>query len=169
MTAEELSQLEEENGRHELVKGKLLTLPFLSVEHGSILATAMAILGQHIKSNNLGVALARSGFKLESDPDTVLGPNMSFISRERVGIVTDDYYSGPPDLAVELISSTTEGRAKADQWLSFGTQSVWLIDSRMRTVEVFHADGKRWLFQEHDELVDNTVPGFRVAVSEIFS
>ena len=112
MTAEELSQLEEENCRHELVKGTLLTLPFLSLEHGLILARAMAILGQHVKSNNLGIALARCGFKLESDPDTVLGPNMSFISRERVGVVSDDYYSGPPDLAVELISSTTEGRAK---------------------------------------------------------
>jgi hypothetical protein len=35
-------------------------------------------------------------------------------------------------------------------------------------VEVFHADGQRRLFHEHDELVDDTVPGFRVAVSKIF-
>ena len=168
MTAEELSQLEEENCRYELVKGKLFTLPFLSSEHGSILATAMAILWQHVKSNNLGIGLARCGFKLERDPDTVLAPNMSFISRERVGVLSDDYYSGPPDLAVELISSTIEGRAKADQWLSFGTQSVWLIDSRMRTVEVCHAQGQRWILHEDDELVDDTVPGFRVHVSKIF-
>jgi Uma2 family endonuclease len=53
-------------------------------------------------------------------------------------------------------------------WLDFGIRSLWLVNPVKRTVEVFHADGKRWFFNEHDELVDDTVPGFRVAVSKIF-
>jgi hypothetical protein len=36
-------------------------------------------------------------------------------------------------------------------------------------VEVISASGERKLFHETDELVDDTVPGFRVAVSEIFA
>jgi Uma2 family endonuclease len=49
-----------------------------------------------------------------------------------------------------------------------GSKSVWNVNPKRRTVEVVRADGKRWLFYDTDELVDDTVPGFRVKVSEIF-
>jgi Uma2 family endonuclease len=58
---------------------------------------------------------------------------------------------------------------KVSLWLQFGTKSVWLVNPRRRTVEVISASGERKLFHETDELVDDTVPGFRVAVSEIFA
>jgi Uma2 family endonuclease len=64
-----------------------------------------------------------------------------------------------------------KGRAeyKVSLWLQFGTKSVWLVNPRRRTVEVISASGERKLFHETDELVDETVPGFRVKVSEIFA
>jgi Uma2 family endonuclease len=54
-------------------------------------------------------------------------------------------------------------------WLSLGAKSVWLVDPRRRTVEVVHSGGERKLLHESDELVDDTVPDFRVAVAEIFN
>jgi Uma2 family endonuclease len=50
-----------------------------------------------------------------------------------------------------------------------GAKSVWLVDPKSRTVEVVRSSGERRLFQENDELIDDTVPGFRVKVSEIFA
>jgi Uma2 family endonuclease len=50
-----------------------------------------------------------------------------------------------------------------------GAKSVWLVDPRRRTVEVVHSGGERKLLHESDELVDDTVPDFRVAVAEIFN
>ena len=40
-----------------------------------------------MKANRLGDVCAEAGFKLESDPDTVLGPDVSFVAQDRVGLV----------------------------------------------------------------------------------
>jgi Uma2 family endonuclease len=124
MTAEELMQLEGPN-RHELVKGELLTMPLAGAQHGAVAMNLSILLGIHVKTNNLGtVFAAETGFKLESDPDTVLGPDISFIARARVGTLAKGYYAGPPDLAVEVLSPSdrrTRVERKASTWLSLGT------------------------------------------------
>src|SRR5215207_3678141 len=95
MTAEELANLPDSPFRHELIKGELLTMPLPKREHGRIAANLTMMLGQHAKANRLGDVYTESGFKLESDPDTVLGPDVAFVSQDRVDR-TDGYYDGPP-------------------------------------------------------------------------
>ena len=170
MTAEELGNLPDEPLRHELIKGELLTMPLPKREHGRIAANLTMMLGQHAKANRLGDVYTESGFKLESDPDTVLGPDVSFVSQDRVDR-TDGYYDGPPDLAVEVLSpGDRRGQVerKLALWLETGTGSVWLVNPRKRTVEVISSPSDRRTLHDTDELVDDTVPGFRVKVSEIF-
>ena len=171
MTAEELFRLDDDSHRHELIKGELLTMPLPKFLHGYITVNLSALLYNHVERNNIGRLVAHAGFKLESDPDTVLGPDIAFIARDRVGTLSDSFFPGAPDLAVE-VTSPGDRRGKIERktslWLELGARSVWNVDPRKRTVEVVRADGQRWLFHEHDELVDDTVPGFRVAVSKIF-
>lgn len=171
MTAAELMDLQGPN-RHELIKGELLTMPPPKSEHGRVAANLIMLLGFHVKANRLGNVYAEAGYKLETNPDTVLGPDISFVSRARIDRIPDAYYPGAPDLAVEVLSpGDRRSRVdwKTDLWLSLGAASVWVVNPRHRTVEVVRADGYRKLFREADELVDDTVPGFRVAISEIFN
>jgi Uma2 family endonuclease len=172
MTAEELGNLPDEPLRHELMKGELLTMPLPKLEHMRVSANLTIILGQYAKANRLGEVYVEGGYKLESDPDTVLGPDVSFVAKDRIGVSREGYFSGPPDLAVEVLSpGDRRGKVehKLSLWLEFGTRSVWLVNPRRRTVEVFKSTGERKVFHETDELVDDTVPGFRVQVSEIFT
>lgn len=172
MTAEELFNLPDDFYRHELLKGELLTMSPPGPEHGFVVGNLSALLHAHLKANNLGhLYVGDTGFKLESNPDTVLAPDVSFVVRKRAGTPSTFYYSGAPDLAVEVLSpSDLKGKVerKTALWLELGAKAVWNVDPRKRTVEVCHADGHRWLFEGDDELVDDTVPGFRVAVSKIF-
>jgi Uma2 family endonuclease len=171
MTAEELGNLPDEPLRHELIKGELLTMPLTKAEHMRVAANLIVILGQHVKANRLGQVRAEGGYKIESDPDTVLGPDVSFVTRERISLSPEGYHSGPPDLAVEVISpGDRRGRIerKLSLWLQSGARSVWHVNPERRTVEVISSTGERRILHETDDLVDDAVPGFRVAVSEIF-
>ena len=172
MTAEELFNLQDDSHRHELIKGELLTMSPPGEEHGAVTMNLSALLYNHVERNSLGVVASEMGFKLESDPDTVLAPDISFIARDRVGTRSMFYRSGPPELAVEVLSpsdSKTKVERKTHLWIKLGAKAVWNVDPRKGTVEVIRADGERKLFHETDELIDDTVPGFRVAVSEIFA
>ena len=140
--------------------------------HGTVTMNLSLLLGMYVRTYNLGVASSEIGFKLETDPDTVLAPDISFISRDRIGIVSEGYPHGAPDLAVEVLSPgdrKTPVERKTALWLKLGAKAVWNVNPRKRTVEVVRADGHRKLFHETDELVDDTVPGFKVKVSEIFA
>src|SRR5215217_4296198 len=168
MTAEELGNLPDEPLRHELIKGELLTMPLPKAEHMRVSANLTIMLGQHAKANRLGRVFAEGGYKLESDPDTVLGPDVSFVAHDGLALSPEGYHLGSPDLAVEVLSpGDRRGKVehKLSLWLEFGTRSVWHVNPRKRTVEVIRSTGERKLFHETDELVDDTVPGFRVAVS----
>jgi len=172
MTAEELMYLDDDSHRHELIKGELLTMPPPGDPHGTVTMNLSVLLFTYVKSNNLGRVAAELGYKLESNPDTVLAPDISFIARDRAGVVSEGYRSGAPDLAIEVLSpSDRRGHVerKTSLWLELGAKSVWNVNPRQRTVEVYRANGEKRLFHEDDELVDDTVPGFRVKVSEIFA
>jgi len=172
MTAEELGNLDDDSHRHELIKGELLTMSLPKQEHMRVAANLTALLWQHARVNRLGDVYAEGGFKLECRPDTVLGPDVSFVSNDRISLSPEGYHSGPPDLAVEVLSpGDRRGKVehKLSLWLELGTRCVWLVNPRRRTVEVWRPTGERKLFHDTEELIDDTVPGFRIAVSEIFA
>ena len=172
MTVEEFMNLDDDDRyRHELIKGELLTMTPPKREHGRIVANLALILGLHVKANRLGVIYTESGYHIERDPDTVLGPDASFVAQDRVES-EDGYYASPPDLAIEVLSPG-DRRAYVERkvavYLETGTRSVWLVNPRRRTVELVSSLNDRRTLHEDDELVDPTVPGFRVHVSEIFA
>src|SRR5688572_25869429 len=85
MTAEDLLNMPDDDLRHELIKGKLLTMAPAKFEHGLVVGNLTIILGQYVKDNGLGIICgAETGFKLESDPDTVRAPDIAFIPKGRV-------------------------------------------------------------------------------------
>ncbi len=171
MTADQLFWLPDDGSHHELVRGKLITLPFHGGLHGAVVVNISVLLGQEIMPRKLGTLLAASGFKLESNPDTVLAPDIAFIRKERAGVLADGYFDGAPDLAVEVLDDyTLRIEESPSRWLPFGASIVWLVDPETKTVEVCSSNGERLLLAEDDELTGgDLIPGFSVRVSEIFS
>jgi Uma2 family endonuclease len=106
ITAEELLQMPRGSFRYELIKGELLQMPPAGFEHGVTIVDIAAPFGVFVRENDLGVVTgAETGFKLQSNPDTVRAPDIGFVSTARLlqGPVRG-YFPGAPDLAVEVAS-----------------------------------------------------------------
>ncbi len=77
-----------------------------------------------------------------------------------------------PLLAVEIRSDSNtrrELRRKAARYLESGTAMVWLVDPETRTVELHRADAAPQTLSGDDVIEGGaTLPGFRVAASELF-
>lgn len=175
MTAEELLQLPRGQFRAELINGELRTMPLAGHPHGRITVRLTAPLAQFVWDNGLGeVYGAETGFKLTSDPDTVLGPDVAFVSKERLEAIaeTKGYWPGPPELAVEVLSPGDRPgkvRTKISQWLAFGTKQVWIVDPKFLTVTIYRSLTDIQSFTEEEYLeADDILPGFRLLVGEIF-
>jgi Uma2 family endonuclease len=175
MTADELLKLPRGRFRYRLVKGELITMSPAGSEHGVIIMNLAAPLAHYVKANKLGIVFgAETGFIIEENPDTVLAPDVAFISREHIpeSGIPKKYWPGAPDLAVEVLSpgdTTREVEKKVNQWLAAGARLVWTVNPKRRTITAHRASDDASTFSETDELDgEDVVPGFRCRFSEIF-
>jgi Uma2 family endonuclease len=78
----------------------------------------------------------------------------------------DEWANRPPHIAAEVLSpgqSRRDMRAKVDLYVSFGVESVWVIDPAARTVEAYEG-GSRRVFAEGETITSIAVPGLRLPV-----
>lgn len=175
VTADELLAMQDDGFRYELVRGELVKMPPAGHVHGKRGSRVNYSLSAHVYQNDLGeVYLAETGFHLESNPDTVLAPDASFVRQERVDVAgdTDGYFPGPADLAVEVISPTdryTEVEAKVTAWFAAGTLMVVVVNPRNRTVQAHTPDGVTELTEADTLDGGDVVPGWRLPIADIFS
>ncbi len=176
MTAEELMQLPTGEGlRYELIDGELITMAASGFPHGRATARLTAALGQFIIDHELGeIFAAETGFKLTSNPDTVLAPDFSFITKhhhEEIG-EPPGFLPGSPDLVVEVLSPDdrpSKVKAKALRWLAGGARQVWIVDPKKSTVAIYRSPSDSITFSGSDELeADDLFPGFRLSLNKIF-
>ena len=84
MTADELLAMPHNGYRYELVQGELRQMEFADRQHGLIAAQIGGCLGAFVATNGLGETyVAGTGFIIDTAPDTVRAPDVSFVSRER--------------------------------------------------------------------------------------
>ncbi len=166
MTADELIRTSIPGKQLELVRGRLVVREPPSTHHGAVSANLAFELGAFVRREQLGQVFAQdTGFKIGSDPDTVRGPDVAFVSEERLDRIPDEGYAElAPDLVVEVISPSDragEVLAKIGDWLAAGTRSAWLIDPRRREAHLFRADGRVAVIAEDGALDgEDVLPGF---------
>jgi Uma2 family endonuclease len=173
LTAEEFFYEPEEDLRKELVAGEVVCEPQPNPEHGAIAANLTYHLRSFLAANRLGRVVVESGYVLQRGPDTVRGPDVSFISTTRWAATNRrSFFEGAPDLAVEVASpsdSRPKLAAKAREYLRAGSRLVWVVWPRTRTVDVHRPGSPPTTLGTADTLDGgDLLPGFTLPVSLIF-
>src|SRR5436309_3082996 len=135
------------------------------LRHGRIAMEIAGALGAHVRAQQHGRVYVESGFKLTSNPDTVRGPDVAFISQSRLPEPEPVGYPAlAPDLVVEILSPGDrpgEVLGKVADWLSAGTRLVWVMDPERRLARVYRADGAEAIVTADQALQgEDVVPGF---------
>jgi Uma2 family endonuclease len=158
--------------RCELVRGVVCEMSPPNTDHGVVASQIDYLLRHWNHSHRRGWVRIETSHVLARDPDTVRGPDVSFLGRshrEKVGRV---WIEGGPDLAVEVRSPHDRQREideRVADYFAAGTTLVWVVDPATRTIVVHTPDAPDRTLTEADVLdVGDVLPGFRVAVREVF-
>ncbi|MCW5970294.1 MAG: Uma2 family endonuclease [Blastocatellales bacterium] len=175
VTAEDLMAMSSDS-HFELVKGELRPMSAAGSRHGRIISRIAVPMGAFADKNRLGEIFgAETGFILATNPDTVRAPDIAFVRTERLDAVgdIDEYWPGPPDLAVEVISPNDriyELDEKIDDYIASGVRAVWIVNPKRRTVTVHHPGEAPIVYTEADLIEGGEIlPGFSIAVAGIFN
>jgi Uma2 family endonuclease len=176
ITADELLRMPDDGFRYELVKGALLRMPLNGVEHGAVTMALASPLYQYVKANDLGkVYAAKTGFKLQSDPDTVRAPDIAFVCKRRIQETArlTGFRGGAPDLVVEVMNPDDKKRdvaEKISEYFAGGARFTWVVNPEFKTVAVYRSPLDATTLTEKDSLDGgHVVRGFQIAVAEIFA
>ena len=176
VTAQQLLEMPDDGYRYELVRGEIRKMAPSFEEHGLVSANIAGSLIPYVRINGLGrVVIAETGYLLESNPDHVRAPDVSFIRQERVSPPGQgrSFVQGAPDLAIEVLSPSNRSGQMAEKvadYLAAGGGMVIVIDPEQRTATV-HLPGQEPQVLGEADSVDGgeVVPGWRMPVREILA
>ena len=173
ITAEEYAGLPDDGMRTELSAGMLVSEPIPLPRHGQLQARLARVLAEHAEPRGLGIVLTKAGFLLSEKPDTVRGPDVAFVRRDRFD--PDEaarfFFRGAPDLAVEILSPSNrpaEIHAKVADYLAAGASLVWILDPERRSATVHRTLLDRRTIAEDGALEgEEVLPGLTIPLKNL--
>ncbi len=161
---------------YELVKGVLHMSPSPSLSHQRALMELATRMFSHVRKNKLGeVIVAPMDVEIDvGETQTIVEPDIIFVSNARREILTHKHLRGAPDLLVEILSPGSEARdrnAKLTLYMTSGVREYWIVDPHKRTIEIWvmremgHVRKGEWIPGQaaHSEVLE----GFTASVEEI--
>jgi Uma2 family endonuclease len=173
-TYEDLKLIPPDRNRYEIVDGELFVSPAPKTLHQRIVGNLLTALHQHVRRHRLGQVLV-APVDVVFARGTVLEPDVLFVSTSRLHYIGEDNLSGPPDLAVEVISESTkrlDREVKLKQYALYEVSEYWLVDPEGKSVEVFRLKGKEYELAGRlgfgDTLTSPLFPGLKLSVASLW-
>jgi Uma2 family endonuclease len=173
-TYEDLKLIPPDRNRYEIVDGELFVTPAPRTLHQRIVGNIFAALHRHVRQHRLGEVFV-APYDVVFTPSTVLEPDVLFLSTSRLRYIGEDNLSGPPDLAVEVISESTkrlDREVKLKQYALYGVREYWMVDPDTNSVEVFRLKEEAYELAERlgfgDTLTSPLFPGLKLAVASLW-
>ncbi len=164
---------EDERFIDEVSRGRLVREPRPGFEHGEIVVRVAAVLMRYLEQHPIGKVVAESGFILATSPLIIRGPDVAFVRNERLREPHSVFFEGAPNLAIEVVSASNRPAAllsKIAEFLEAGTESVWVIYPRTRSIVIHNSNGDVSIHDSASVIEGQAIlPGFELRVTELFA
>jgi Uma2 family endonuclease len=130
----------------ELIKGRFVVSPSPNVLHQTIVALLLEKLTAGARKT--GARAIVSPMDVILSDDTILQPDLLYVSKTRRGIVKERI-QGAPDLVIEIISGSArrDRIEKLDLYARYGVGEYWIVDPESQTIDFLINDVGRFVVQ----------------------
>lgn len=173
-TIADLENMPNDGRRYELIDGEIIVSAAPTWEHQQTVGNLHLLLRHWIDARRLGqVALAPIDIVLSET--IVVQPDLVFVSTSRLANLRDGRYHGTPDLAVEVVSPTSQGYDAVTKMFRYAQARIpeyWLVDPVARTFLVLSlGEGNIYVPQRtgtDGRLASVVLPGLMVDPATVF-
>ena len=176
LTYQDLAEMPNDGRRYELVEGEAYMTPSPTWLHQEIVANIYVAFREFVRRHDLG-EVGLSPLDVVFEPRNYLQPDVFFIQKSRISIITAGRVEGAPDLAVEVLSSGTkkfDRETKLQVYARFGVREVWYADPETETVEILNlASGGHFQLTQlatgDERLASEVLAGITLTPRQVFS
>lgn len=130
----------DDDQRYEIIEGDLWMPPATTDVHQRVITRLSTFIDMHVIQNDLGEC-RDAPFDVYLADDTVVQPDFSFVSSERVETVLDRRGAqAAPDMVIEVLSPSTASRdrlTKRPLYAKAGVRWFVLVDPSEQVIETF--------------------------------
>ena len=175
LTYEDYAALPDDGRRYQVLDGELDVTPAPTTLHQKVSMRLSHLLFEHAEAGDLGLVLA-------APVDVVLGrhvivqPDLVYVSKPRLSIVTPKFILGAPDLAIEILSPGTKRKDRRKKSRIYARESVpwyWIADPDERTIDEWELDSDRDAYSLRSHADDASFspalfPGLAIDIARLF-
>lgn len=136
-TYDDYRNLPDDGKQHQIIGGELHMTPAPTPYHQEISLNLAFILNSFVKQHKTGSIYTAPVDVVLSMTD-VVQPDLVYVSRERLNIITKKNIVDAPDLVVEVLSDNTETidrQKKRVLYEKHGVKEYWIVDPSEKTIE----------------------------------
>lgn len=175
VTYDDYRHLPDDGKQYQIIGGELHMTPAPTTVHQRILFKLAQIIAAYVNENKSGEVLVAPVDVILSMTD-VVQPDIIFVARERMNIITKKNIVEAPDLVVEIISEHTETidrKKKKQLYERHGVKEYWIVDPDAKTIEQYLLEGKTFMSKstagQDETLTSPLLKEYMVATNDVFN
>ncbi|MGQ0743254.1 MAG: Uma2 family endonuclease [Acidimicrobiales bacterium] len=139
---------DDDNLRREIIDGELLVGPSPNTRHQRLVGRFFAAFLVYLETYGGGEVFV-APLDVVFTPSDVVEPDVIFVADADASVVTAAHLTGPPTLAIEVMSDTRRDLVlKRHLYARCGVGEYWVVDPEADRIEVFLLDSQAGVYPE---------------------
>ncbi len=175
-TYDDYLKLPDDGRRYEIIEGVLYVTNAPGLDHQFTVFETARQMGNFVIEHKLGYVITAPFEVHLSEFSRPVQPDILFIRAERWPKPGAKFFTGAPDLIVEVLSDST---GRTDQSVKFtayeqaGVPEYWIANPKTRSVQVFTLSGQEYAlvnqFIGEEIIQSNIFPGLQITTHTLFN